>query len=98
MISLIREHTGCDITVGQNGLIWIKGTMDGELLAHEAIKLIEKKSHQEGLTDKIQTFLESKSGKKTQKASVAPVAPTQKVEAKEAPVSNESTPKEGGEQ
>lgn len=102
MISLIREHTGCDITVGQNGLIWIKGTSEGELLAHEAIKLIEKKSHQEGLTDKIQTFLESKSGKKTQKVNVvsAPVKTSAPVEKKapETQVSNESTPKEGGEQ
>ncbi|MBU0456903.1 MAG: exosome complex RNA-binding protein Rrp4 [Nanoarchaeota archaeon] len=58
MISLIKQNTGCDITVGQNGLIWLKGSPDGEFLAEKAIKLIENKSHQEGLTEKIEQFLE----------------------------------------
>lgn len=57
MISLIKEKTGCEITVGQNGLVLIKGTPEGEYKAEQAIKLVERKSHLEGLTDKIQTFL-----------------------------------------
>jgi exosome complex component RRP4 len=57
MISLIKEHTGCEITVGQNGLIWIKGDATGENKAVEAIKLIQEKSHLSGLTDKIAKFL-----------------------------------------
>ena len=60
MISLIKQHTGCEITVGQNGLIWLKGTLEGEALAEKAIKFIEDKSHQEGLTERIQKFLENK--------------------------------------
>ena len=58
MISQIKEKTGCEITVGQNGLIWLKGTPEGEYLAERAIKLIEEKSHQSGLTEKIEKFLE----------------------------------------
>ena len=58
MINMIKEKTGCEITVGQNGLIWIKGTPEGEFKAEKAIKLIEEKSHLEGLTDKVQKFLE----------------------------------------
>ncbi|MBU0469932.1 MAG: exosome complex protein Rrp4 [Nanoarchaeota archaeon] len=58
MISQIKEKTGCNITVGQNGVIWLKGSPEGELLAEKAIKLIEQRSHQEGLTDKIEKFLE----------------------------------------
>ncbi len=58
MISLIKEKTGCEITVGQNGLVWVKGSPEGELLAERAIRLIESKSHQEGLTDRVQKFLE----------------------------------------
>ncbi len=54
MISLIKSKTGCDITVGQNGFVWIKGTPEGELKAVEIIKLIEQKSHVEGLTDYIE--------------------------------------------
>lgn len=58
MITLVKEKTGCEITVGQNGMVWILGTLDGELLAEKAIKLIEEKSHQEGLTVKVEQFLE----------------------------------------
>ena len=58
MISLIKDKTGCNITVGQNGLIWLKGSSEGEFLAEKAIKLIEEKSHLEGLTDKMEKFLE----------------------------------------
>ncbi len=58
MISLIKNKTGCDITVGQNGFVSIKGTPAGELLAEQAVKMIEKKSHQEGLTEKMEKFLD----------------------------------------
>jgi len=58
MITLIKDKTGCTVTVGQNGLVWIKGASEKELLVENAIKLIEKKSHEEGLTEKIQQFLE----------------------------------------
>lgn len=57
MINLLKEKTGCEITIGQNGLIGLKGTPEGELLAEKAIKLIEEKSHLEGLTDRIEKFL-----------------------------------------
>jgi exosome complex component RRP4 len=58
MITLIKEKTGCEITVGQNGLIWIKGSAEGELLAEKAVMMIEYQSHQRGLTEKVQKFLE----------------------------------------
>jgi len=58
MISLIKRKTGCNITVGQNGVIWVKGTPEGELLAVRAIKTIEERSHQEGLTEKMDKFLD----------------------------------------
>lgn len=57
MISLIKDKTGCTITVGQNGFVWLKGTPEGEYKAERAIKLIEAKSHHEGLTEKIGQFL-----------------------------------------
>ena len=57
MINLIKNKTGCNITVGQNGFIWVKGTPEGELLAVKAVKMIEEKSHQEGLTEKMERFL-----------------------------------------
>jgi len=57
MITLIKDKTGCNITIGQNGIVWIKGEPDKELLAEKAIKFIADNSHQEGLTDKMQAFL-----------------------------------------
>lgn len=57
MITLIKEYTGCEITIGQNGLVWIKGSTEGEHLAEKAIKLISDKSHLKGLTDRVEAFL-----------------------------------------
>ena len=61
MINLIKEYTGCNIVVGQNGLIWIRGeNIESELLAKEAVKMITERSFIEGLTDKVKEFLEAK--------------------------------------
>ncbi len=59
MISLIKEHTGCKISVGQNGLVWLVGeNIEKELLAIKAIELIERESHISGLTERVKAFLE----------------------------------------
>lgn len=59
MVTMIKEMTGCKITVGQNGLIWISGEPEKELLAVKTIKMIEKQSHLSGLTDMVKGYLES---------------------------------------
>ncbi|MDG6243657.1 MAG: exosome complex RNA-binding protein Rrp4 [Methanolobus sp.] len=57
MVSLLKKETNCEIFVGQNGRIWIRGK-DGEMdLLTEAIELIVKHSHKSGLTDRISLFL-----------------------------------------
>jgi len=61
MISMIKQHTDCQITVGQNGLIWLSGSPKGEVEAVETIRKIENESHVSGLTDRIQKFLETRS-------------------------------------
>ena len=58
MVSMIKDATKCNIMVGQNGLIWINGTPEGELLAIKAIRKIEQESHLSGLTDRIKEFLD----------------------------------------
>lgn len=61
MINTIKDETGCSIVVGQNGIVWIKGTnVENELLAKEAIEIIVEKPFVEGLTEKIKEFLSSK--------------------------------------
>jgi exosome complex component RRP4 len=57
MVSMIKEATGCDIVVGQNGVIWFSGEPEGEVLAVKAFKKIEEDAHLSGLTDKIAALL-----------------------------------------
>jgi len=61
MISLIKTKTNCKIMAGQNGKIWIKGEEPKmELKVIEAINLVERESHIEGLTQIVEKFLEGK--------------------------------------
>lgn len=60
MVELIKKKTGCQIVVGQNGIIWVKG--EKRHLAVETILKIEEYAHTSGLTDKIEKFLDSKIG------------------------------------
>jgi len=57
MVSMLKNATGCNITVGQNGWIWVSGTPEQENRAVEAIRLIEEYAHTSGLTDKVAEFL-----------------------------------------
>lgn len=58
MINLIKEKTGCNLSVGQNGLIWIQGeNPENEIIATKAVEEIEKKAHTNGLTDEITKLL-----------------------------------------
>jgi exosome complex component RRP4 len=59
MINLIKDSTKTDITVGQNGFIWIKGDTEGERRAEEAINLIAEECSSSGLTEKVEKFLEA---------------------------------------
>jgi len=58
MISMLKRETGCQITVGQNGvaLVWGK-TPDAETLAVEAIYMVEREAHTRGLTDRIREMI-----------------------------------------
>ncbi len=59
MINLIKKESDCDITVGQNGIIWIRGErVEDELFAEKAIMFVTEKSFIEGLTDKTKEWLE----------------------------------------
>ncbi len=64
MVEMIKEMTGTQIVVGQNGLVWVKG--DNEDVATEAILTIEEKSHINGLTDFIKAMLEKELNKEIQ--------------------------------
>ena len=57
MINLIKDATKTEITVGQNGYIWLKGDLAGEEKAESTIKLIAEESSTSGLTEKVEKFL-----------------------------------------
>lgn len=57
MVTLLKELTGCRISVGQNGVLWIEGEPKNEINCVEAIKLIEAKAHTQGLTEKVKAFI-----------------------------------------
>jgi len=64
MINLIKDSSKTEITVGQNGIIWIRGEVEGEKKAEDAINLISQESASLGLTEKIEEFLKNYNGDK----------------------------------
>ncbi len=62
MVSMIKQATGCKIIVGQNGVIWLFGIPDKEIIAFDTIKKIEAEAHVSGLTECIKTYLEKTCG------------------------------------
>jgi exosome complex component RRP4 len=57
MVNVIKEAANCEITVGQNGLIWINAQeIKNELKAKKIIEFICDNSYTEGLTEKVKEF------------------------------------------
>ena len=58
MINMIKRETGCNITVGQNGVVLVSGkTAELETLAIQVIFLIEQEAHMSGLTNRITEYM-----------------------------------------
>ena len=58
MIGLLKRLTRCHIIVGQNGRVWLDGTVEDVTLALAAIKKIEQDAHKLGLTDAVAAYIE----------------------------------------
>ena len=55
MVKMIRDATGCNITVGQNGKVWISGnSIDPELATRNLVEFITENSTISGLTDQVE--------------------------------------------
>lgn len=59
MVQMIKDTTECRILVGQNGVVWIEGEPENEIVAVEAVKIVEELAHISGLTERIKQHLES---------------------------------------
>ena len=57
MINLISERTGCDVQVGQNGVVVVVGPPDGIVRAVNVIKMIDKETHGAQLMGKVEEYL-----------------------------------------
>ncbi|KPV63152.1 MAG: Exosome complex component Rrp4 [Candidatus Bathyarchaeota archaeon BA1] len=63
MINMLKQETGCQISIGQNGLILINGkTPEDEQLAVMAIRKIEQEAHTSGLTDRVTEMIRKEKG------------------------------------
>ena len=58
MINMLKQATGCRISAGQNGVVWVQGAPEPELVAVRAVRKIEAESHIPGLTDRVKAFLD----------------------------------------
>jgi exosome complex component RRP4 len=75
MITVIKEETGCLITIGQNGRIIVSGkSPEDERLAIMAIRKIEQEAHTTGLTDRVTEMLRKEKGEKPKKEVVENVS------------------------
>ena len=72
MISMIKKATGCKIIVGQNGVVWLEGEPAKEVVAVEAMRLVERLAHISGLTGRVQKFLMDKTGISEEELKSAP--------------------------
>jgi len=57
MISLLKEHTGCRIFIGQNGVIWIDGETAGTAKATAAIMMLVGNGQTHGSPEDVRAFL-----------------------------------------
>ena len=58
MVSLIKDLTGSQIYVGQNGRIWLDGDDRDTAIAAMAIRLIEERAQAVGLTEAVRELIE----------------------------------------
>jgi exosome complex component RRP4 len=57
MINMIKSELKCDVVVGQNGVVWLKGDPAHMVIAIEAIRQVEREAHTSGLTDRIREVI-----------------------------------------
>ncbi|HEV2137538.1 MAG TPA: exosome complex RNA-binding protein Rrp4 [Nitrososphaerales archaeon] len=57
MINMISEKTGCDIRVGQNGVVVVNGPPEGIVKTAKAIKMVDEEAHSADLMAKVEAYL-----------------------------------------
>ncbi len=58
MVKMIKDATGCDVTVGQNGKVWISGKdVNMEIAAKKIVEFIGENAVIVGLTEKVEKMI-----------------------------------------
>jgi exosome complex component RRP4 len=57
MIQTIRDHTGADVVVGQNGRVWVGGSPEAIGRVSEVLRIIEANAQHSGLTERVESYL-----------------------------------------
>jgi exosome complex component RRP4 len=58
MINAIKTGSGCDVIIGQNGIVWIDGDEDKKPLAIEAVELVQREYYNPNLAEKVRELFE----------------------------------------
>jgi len=90
MINMIKDKTHCDIVVGQNGVVWVKGKPEMERIAEKVIKMIEEQAHTSGLTDRVRDLLAELTGEKVEDEDIDETFESEETEGEITPSSEES--------
>ncbi len=57
MIQTIRQHTGAEVAVGQNGRIWVGGGPEAIRRVSAVLTMIEENGPRPGLTERVESYL-----------------------------------------
>jgi exosome complex component RRP4 len=75
MIQTITRHTEAQVSVGQNGRIWVDGAPEQLIRVRECLRLIEEEGHRSGLTERIETYLRSGDARASEREAERPAGP-----------------------
>ena len=89
MINMIKDETHCEVIVGQNGVVWVKGEPAMERVAEKVINMIEDQAHTSGLTDRVRDMLAKLLGREPQESEIEPEISDEVEESGELEISDE---------
>jgi len=90
MINMIKDETRCEVIVGQNGVVWVKGDPSMERVAEKVINMIEDQAHTSGLTDRVRDMLAKLLGKELEETETEPETESEDLETESEDLETES--------
>ncbi len=73
MIQTIVKHTGAQVSVGQNGRVWVNGSPEAIARVSAALEMIDAEGPRSGLTERVESLLVA-SGRSTEEGPFEPPA------------------------